>query len=60
MKGYWQIPVAPKDKEKIVFAFATPKGFYHFVKMPFRLHGTATSFQRVMDKALDPVWDYTY
>lgn len=34
-------------------AFATlSAGLYHFTRMPFGLHGTATSFQRVMDKVL--------
>lgn len=43
IKGYWQIPLAPKAKEKM--AFVTPSGLYHFQKMPFCLHGTAASFQ---------------
>lgn len=42
MKGYyWQTPLAPEAKED---NFVTPSGLYHFVKMPFGLHGAAASF----------------
>ncbi|OWZ03372.1 Tesmin [Phytophthora megakarya] len=33
--GYWQILVAPEDKDKT--AFTTKKGLYRFVRMPFGL-----------------------
>ena len=31
-KGYWQIPVAEEDIEKI--AFVTPNGTYNFLRIP--------------------------
>ena len=32
-KGYWQVPVSPKDIAKT--AFVTPDDTYEFLKMPF-------------------------
>ena len=52
-KGYWQIPLREGDKEKT--AFATPKGLFRFMHMPFWLLGAVASFQRLMDKVLEPV-----
>lgn len=49
-KGYWQVPMHPPDREKT--AFATPQGLYQFTRMPFGLHGTAATFQRLVDRAL--------
>lgn len=54
-KGYWQIPMVPTAREKT--ASATSSGLYHFVKMPFGLHGAPTLFQILMDKALNGVQD---
>lgn len=36
-KGYWQIPVAHRDRHKTAFGIAW--GLYKFVHMPFGLHG---------------------
>lgn len=52
--GYWQIPIAPSDKQKTAFATS---GLYQFTKMPFGHNGITISFQRVMDKALRGVQD---
>ncbi|KYO28763.1 hypothetical protein Y1Q_0004424 [Alligator mississippiensis] len=55
-KVYWQTPVAKRDRLKT--AFSTPWGLYEFVRMPFGLHGTAATFQRLMDQILAPHAEY--
>ncbi|CAM5106316.1 unnamed protein product [Natator depressus] len=55
-KGYWQIPLDPRFKEKT--AFATPSGLYHFTRMPFSLHGAPATFQCLMDRVLQPHTKY--
>ena len=47
-KGYWQVPVAEKDRHKT--AFVTIKGLYQFRVMPFGLCGAPVTFQRMMDE----------
>ncbi len=51
-KGYWQIPLSPLSKEKS--AFTTPFGLHQFVTLPFGLFGAPATFQRLMDKILQP------
>lgn len=51
-KGYWQIPMAAEDKEKM--AFGTPWGLFQFKRMPCRLHGAAACFQQLMEQILAP------
>ncbi|KYO42327.1 hypothetical protein Y1Q_0022188 [Alligator mississippiensis] len=55
-KGYWQILVAKRDRQKT--AFGTPWGLYEFVRMPFGLHGAAATFQHLMDQILAPHTEY--
>lgn len=48
--GYWQIPIAPEDREKT--AFVTQEGLFEFTVMPFGLCNAPAAFQRAMNAAL--------
>ena len=50
LKGYFQIPLADKDKLKA--AVITPFGLFIMDKMPFGLRNAAQTLQRMMDKIM--------
>ena len=54
--GYWQVPVAAKDRPKT--AFTTPFGLYQFTRMPFGLQDAPATFQRIMDRLVDGLQDF--
>ena len=56
-KGYWQVPVAMEDRPKTVFV--TPYGLYQFRVMPFGLQGAPAKFQRLMDRVIAGLGDFT-
>nr|GEV99793.1 reverse transcriptase domain-containing protein [Tanacetum cinerariifolium] len=48
-KGYHQIQMAAKDKDKT--AFITSQGIFCYTKMPFGLRNAEATYQRLVDKA---------
>lgn len=56
-KGYWQIPLEQKAKEKS--AFVTPFGHYQFNVMPFGMVNSGATFVRLMKMILEGLEDFS-
>ena len=56
-RGYWQVPLEKAVRHKT--AFSTPFGLYQFNVMPFGLQGAPATFQRLMDRVLQGLQDFT-
>ncbi|XP_076032460.1 uncharacterized protein LOC143020182 [Oratosquilla oratoria] len=50
MKGYYQIPLT--EEAKLISAFTTPFGLYHYNVMPFGMRNSPATFQRAMNYLL--------
>ncbi|GJV81092.1 reverse transcriptase domain-containing protein [Tanacetum coccineum] len=50
-KGYHQIPIAEKDKEKT--AFYTREGVFYYRRLPFGLKNAGATYQRLIDKVFN-------
>lgn len=55
--GYWQIEVAPEDRDKT--AFVSPFGTFRFRRMPFGLRNSPATFQRLIDRFRSGLKDIT-
>ena len=54
---HWQVPVALEDRPKT--AFVTPYGLFQFKVMPFGLQGAPATLQRLMDRVITGLSDFS-
>ncbi|KAL1110191.1 hypothetical protein AAG570_008268 [Ranatra chinensis] len=51
--AYWQVPLSEESKERT--AFTVPgRGLFQFTRMPFGLHNSPATWQRLIDQVLGP------
>ena len=55
-KGFWQIPLSQKAKEKT--AFQAPQGHMHYKVLPFGLKNSPANFSRMMRIILEGLQDH--
>lgn len=51
--AYWQIPMAESSKQYTAFTVPN-RGLFQFNRMPFGLHNSAATWQRLIDSVLGP------
>lgn len=56
ISGYWQVKVDPVDQPKTAFTISS--GLYELVTMPFGLANAPTTFQPLMQRALQGITPY--
>ncbi|CAI5771464.1 Hypothetical predicted protein [Podarcis lilfordi] len=56
-KGYYQVEMDPRDQEKT--ASRSPLGLFEFKVMPFGLKNAPATFQRLVDKILNGLREFT-
>ena len=54
-KGYWQVPVREVDRDKT--SFITPDGLYRYLKMPFGMVNSSSTFNKLIKKILNNLED---
>lgn len=49
--AYWQVPLEKSSREKTAFTIPG-KGLFHFLRLPFGLHNSPATWQRLVDSIL--------